>query len=94
MANSSTVIHSATSSFHLDTPKRDYMDNPEIEWRNGKPNYDLSNLKYLSERSRKHGADSLEKLVENLVKTWEMESTHKINVKVIEKSKSSILINP
>ena len=26
-----------------------------------------------------HGAGSLEELVENLVKTWEMEATHKID---------------
>jgi hypothetical protein len=58
------------------------MDDPDIEWRSVRPSYDLVNQKYLKERSRFHAAGSLEKLVENLVKTWEMESTHKTNAKV------------
>merc|ERR1719336_1481684 len=29
------------------------------------------------QRSKKHAPDSLEKMVENLVKTWEMEASHK-----------------
>lgn len=67
---------------HPDTPNRMYMEDPEIEWRTVKPNYSVVNAKYLAERTKFHKADSLEKLVENLVKTWEMESTHKIKVKV------------
>ena len=67
---------------HPDTPKRMYMDDPEIEWTTVKPNYTLADKKYLAERSKNHAADSLEKLVENLVKTWEMESTHKMRIKV------------
>ena len=67
---------------HPDTPKRMFMDDPEIEWTTGKPVYTLADEKYLRERSKKHAADSMEKLVENLVKTWEMESTHKMRMKV------------
>lgn len=67
---------------HPDTPNRMYMDDPEIQWRNVKPDYDLVNQMYLKERTKFHKADSLEKLVENLVKTWEMESTHKVLAKV------------
>lgn len=78
----SIEISHGTSLDHPDTPKRMYMDDPEIEWRTVKPNYDIVNRKYLAERSKFHSADSLEKLVENLVKTWEMESTHKIKEKV------------
>ncbi|XP_060082103.1 uncharacterized protein LOC132561396 [Ylistrum balloti] len=60
-----------------DCPVRKYMDDPNIQWIHGKPDYTAVNKKYLEERSRKHPVDSLEKLVENLVKTWEMESSHK-----------------
>ncbi len=67
---------------HRDTPVRMHMDDPDIKWKDVKPNYDQVNLKYLEERTRFHPVDSLEKVVENLVKTWEMESTHKINSKV------------
>ena len=69
-------------SQHPDTPVRSFMDDPSIEWRKSRPNYDKANAKYLAERSRHHLEGSLEKVVENLVKTWEMESTHKINPKV------------
>ena len=63
-------------------PTRDYMDKLGIEWRSGKPSYDQVNEKYMLERRKNHAVGSLEKTVENLVKTWEMESTHKINPKV------------
>lgn len=65
-----------------DIPERMYMDDPHIEWRTVKPNYDKVDANYLVERTQRHAVHSLEKAVENLVKTWEMESTHKINPKV------------
>ena len=67
---------------HPDTPVRSHMDDPKIKWRTVKPNYSVVNEMYLKERTRFHPVDSLEKLVENLVKTWEMESTHKIDAQV------------
>eukprot|EP00435_Cladocopium_sp_Y103_P058088 s682_g20.t1 len=46
-----------------------------IEWRfGGKPDYALANLKYLQGKTKNHAAGSLELIVENLVKTWEMET--------------------
>ena len=71
-------------------PVRSFMDDPDIEWKFGhKPDFTLTDLKYMSERSKHHKPDSLEKIVENLVKTWEMESTHKINIKVNQPQPSS-----
>ncbi|KAK3579944.1 hypothetical protein CHS0354_020840 [Potamilus streckersoni] len=58
-------------------PVRAYMDDENIQWLHGKPDYSKVNLKYLKEKTKRHKAGSLEKLVENLVKTWEMESSHK-----------------
>ncbi|XP_071955431.1 uncharacterized protein [Antedon mediterranea] len=63
----------------VETPVRDHMEDPNIRWRKGKPNYDLVNEKYIEEKTRQHAPGSLEKIVENLVKTWEMESTHKMD---------------
>ena len=63
-------------------PERSFMDDPNINWRYEKPDFNTVNEKYMKERSRNHKAGSLEKLVENLVKTWEMESTHKIDLNV------------
>ncbi len=59
------------------------MDDPDTEWDGGAvPNFDAVNKLYLKGRTRFHLPGSLEKTVENLVKTWEVESTHKNNPKV------------
>ena len=63
-------------------PTRSYMDDPGIAWKYGLPEYDAVNRKYMAERTQRHVEGSLEKSVENLVKTWEMESTHKADSKV------------
>lgn len=61
--------------FGFEEPQRSFMDDvPNSNWRfGGKPDYSLTNYKYLTERTRNHPDGSLEKIVENLVKTWEME---------------------
>jgi hypothetical protein len=60
-------------------PDRSFMDDPDTKWRfGGPPDYSLTNLKYLKERSKIHADGSLEQVVENLVKTWEMERSHKM----------------
>jgi len=60
-------------------PDRGDLDDPTIKWRHGKPVYVKANLAYLKGKSKDHHVDSLERLVENLVKTWEMEASHKID---------------
>lgn len=73
-----------TTMSYLDNgrPVRSFMVDKDIIWKTKKPNYDLVDEKYLKEKKNSHKTDSLEKTVENLVKTWEMESSHKINEKV------------
>jgi len=67
------------AKFGWKEPERSFMDDPNIKWRFGdKPDYSLTNLKYLKERSKIHPDGSLEQVVENLVKTWEMERSHKV----------------
>lgn len=75
-----------TPAEQKDVPERSFMDDPSIEWRDGlpelgcdgkKPNFTKVNKLYLELRSQKHADGSLEKIVENLVKTWEAEVTHK-----------------
>ena len=62
-------------------PERSHMDDKEIKWRfGGPPDYTIANLAYLKGRTRIHDEGSLEQIVENLVKTWEMERSHKIDV--------------
>ena len=58
------------------------MDEPGIQWREGKPDYTKVNKAYLEGRTRTHKEGSLEKIVEDLVKTWEMEASHKTRIEV------------
>lgn len=54
------------------------MDDPDTKWRfGGPPDYTLANLAFFKGRSKMHPEGSLELIVENLVKTWEMERSHK-----------------
>ncbi|KAH3884101.1 uncharacterized protein LOC127836145 [Dreissena polymorpha] len=63
------------------TPVRSFIEEPDIQWRYGKPNFEVVDRAYLAGKIRNHPVGSLEKTVENLVKTWEMESTHKMHEK-------------
>ncbi len=72
-------LEAIKAEFGLKEPTRSFMDDPDTEWRfGGPPDYSLTNLFYLKQRSKEHPEDSLEKVVENLVKTWEMERSHKV----------------
>jgi len=53
------------------------IDDPDVSWRVRKPDYTVANLAYVKGKTMNHAAGSLEELVENLVKTWEMEASHK-----------------
>jgi len=50
---------------------------PAGGWRHGKPNYDQVIAKWKRQKETFHESDSLEKTVENLVKEWEAEASHK-----------------
>mmetsp|Transcript_34618 Transcript_34618/g.81614 ORF Transcript_34618/g.81614 Transcript_34618/m.81614 type:complete len:272 (+) Transcript_34618:145-960(+) len=66
----------------LEEPVRSFMDDPDTEWIfGGPPDYSLTNYLYLKERTHIHKPGSLEQVVENLVKTWEMERSHKADYK-------------
>ncbi len=61
-------------------PVRSHMEDKNIKWRfGGPPDYTLANLAYLKGKTRNHKEGSLEQIVENLVKTWEMERSHKLD---------------
>jgi len=65
-------------------PVRQSLDvEPASGWRNGDPrkNYEAVNNKYLLQKVSENANGSLEKVVENLVKSWEAEASHKINPK-------------
>lgn len=56
-------------------PERSTIDATRL-WRNGVPNYDKADLEFFRGRTAFHAAGSLEAIVENAVKRWEMEATH------------------
>ena len=58
-------------------PDRGDLNDPNIKWRSGKPDYTSANLEYFKGKTMNHAQGSLEKCVEDLVKTWEMECSHK-----------------
>lgn len=60
-------------------PDRGNLDDPSINWRGGrKPDYTIANLQYFLGKTKNHKSGSLEMIVENMVKKWEMEATHKL----------------
>ena len=51
-----------------------------VEWRNGeRPDYSHTDQFLHQESKYKHPTDSLEAIVQNLVRTFEMEASHKVN---------------
>jgi hypothetical protein len=60
-------------------PERSYLDGePDHVWRNGKPDYTVVNQAYLAGKTRNWVAGSLGAVVESVVKTLEMEISHKV----------------
>ena len=79
-------------------PDRGNLDDPEIAWRNleGKPDYTLANCTFFKEKLKNHAEGSLERIVENLVKTWEFEASHKLDINQwtsIDKENYTIKVN-
>ncbi|XP_032219181.2 pathogen-related protein [Nematostella vectensis] len=64
-----------------DRPVRQFMDDPNIKWRTQKPDYTKADKEFLSGVTKRHPKGSLERTVEDLVKTWEMEASHKVDLK-------------
>lgn len=75
---------------------RDYDPVPGVKWRFGLPNYARVNKAYFAGRSKVHPADSLEAVVQKLVKNWEVESHHIADPaqwKTMDVSKFKISVN-
>ncbi|CAN8062369.1 unnamed protein product [Agarophyton chilense] len=56
-------------------PTRSNID-PSRPWKGPPPNYDVADLLYFRGKTMNHDPSSLEGIVENAVKNWEMEATH------------------
>jgi len=66
------------TEYGLKEPTRHFMDDPMTTWMfDGVPDYSLTNYLFLTQRTKCHAEGSLEETVENVVKTWEMERSHK-----------------
>lgn len=71
------VLEKLLAKYNFREPNRGNLDDPNITWKTQKPNYDKANFAFLNGKTQNHKAGSLEEVAENLVKTWEMEATHK-----------------
>lgn len=67
--------------YNFTIPDRGNLDDSSIVWREGKPDYRRVDLLYFQGKSKNHKLGSLEMTVENLVKKWEMELSHKPDFK-------------
>lgn len=56
--------------------RSDISESDPRQWLRGVPNYDVADLSFFLGRSQVHSEGSLEFIVENAVKAWEMEATH------------------
>jgi len=74
------TLENLKKEFGFREPDRGNLDDPDIKWREGKPDYTMANLAFLKGKTQNHSQGSLEEVVENLVKTWEMEASHKIDL--------------
>ena len=85
-----------TSEYGFIRPDRGNLDDPNIHWREGKPDYRKADLSFFKGRTTNHPAGSLPMIVENLVKEWEMEMTHKPDSKdwkTVETSSYCVQVN-
>jgi len=73
-------IERLKKEFGFREPDRGDLNDPNIKWREGKPDYTVANLAYMEGKTQNHAEGSLEEVVENLVKTWEMEASHKMEL--------------
>eukprot|EP00566_Odontella_aurita_P015303 CAMPEP_0113583316 /NCGR_PEP_ID=MMETSP0015_2-20120614/32444_1 /TAXON_ID=2838 /ORGANISM="Odontella" /LENGTH=353 /DNA_ID=CAMNT_0000488169 /DNA_START=7 /DNA_END=1065 /DNA_ORIENTATION=- /assembly_acc=CAM_ASM_000160 len=79
LAEARALVDRIKKKYGFVEPDRGNIDNPSINWRGGrKPDYTIANLQYLLGKTKNHKPGSLELIVENLVKKWEMEATHKL----------------
>ncbi|CAF3583509.1 unnamed protein product [Rotaria sp. Silwood1] len=51
----------------------------DVKWRHGLPDYSKTIALFTTERSTNHTPGSLEEIVENVVKNWEIEVSHKLD---------------
>lgn len=68
-------LDSFVTKHSFQRPSRSIID-PSRPWMHDIPNYDTADLLYFRGRSVVHAEASLEYVVENAVKTWEMEASH------------------
>eukprot|EP00747_Dinoflagellata_sp_TGD_P167952 gnl/TRDRNA2_/TRDRNA2_193315_c0_seq1.p1 gnl/TRDRNA2_/TRDRNA2_193315_c0~~gnl/TRDRNA2_/TRDRNA2_193315_c0_seq1.p1 ORF type:complete len:307 (-),score=86.10 gnl/TRDRNA2_/TRDRNA2_193315_c0_seq1:63-983(-) len=79
LADAKKELKRLKEEMKLREPVRAFFDDQVYLWRFGKPpDYTLANLAYLKGKSMNHPEGSLEQIVEDIVKTWEFERSHKL----------------
>merc|ERR1719215_2097165 len=81
LAEMAKEVESLVATHKMRLPVRSFMTDQEYKWRyGGPPNYTLANLFYLKGKTMNHPEGSLEQIVEDVVKTWEFERSHKVDL--------------
>lgn len=79
--NARIELENLKQQYELKEPDRGTtMNDDGIKWRTTAPDYTIANLAYMKGKTMNHAAGSLEELVENTVKTWEFEASHKVDL--------------
>jgi len=90
------AIEEMKAKYGFREPDRGNLDDPSIKWRKQKPDYTIANWSWMTGKTQNHAKGSLEDVVENLVKAWESELSHKSDLdqwNTIEKDKFTIQTN-
>lgn len=89
-------LESLKKEYGFSEPDRGNLHDPTIKWREGKPDYTLANVTYMKGKCQNHAKGSLEEIVENLVKSWESEASHKADIsqwKTIDQENYKVQVN-
>ena len=63
MAGARERLEQLKEEYGFREPNRGDLDDPYIEWRTGKPDYELANLQYFLGKTQDHQAGKLLKLL-------------------------------
>jgi len=81
LAEMAKEVEQLVATHKMRLPVRAFMTDQQYKWRyGGPPNYTLANLFWLKGKSMNHFEGSLEQICEDVVKTWEFERSHKVDI--------------
>ena len=77
LAQAKKLLSYLQNKYGFIIPDRGNLDDRSVMWKEGRPDYTIADLHYFLGKTTNHQPGSMELFVENFIKTWEMEATHK-----------------